>query len=273
MIKKFIENNCHIKLIIRLCHVTDCRSLKKLVDKENIYIRYYTSRNFHSKLYIFGNSIAYVGSSNFTDGGMISNQEINVGITPDDNRFDNLVELFNDYWNYAEVLTHDVLDNFLEIQSKYKKDLEKIERQMENDIADKMDDINFPNVIRYTDKKRKTQENIFISSFLKRYQIFLQRYKLLEQIYLSTGKIKFNNNIPLRLEIDQFLSWIREEKAKSEKYLNVRKKEDRVLKKRVPTFIESFIKRKSNYKWLYQNYNKIQSSLAYTLELKDKLQC
>ena len=51
--------------------------------KNKVDIRYFTSSKFHPKLYIFGNKIAFVGSSNLTDAGLgtrdkASNYEFNV---------------------------------------------------------------------------------------------------------------------------------------------------------------------------------------------------
>ncbi|MBK6609014.1 MAG: NgoFVII family restriction endonuclease [Leptospiraceae bacterium] len=109
---KALENNCSIKLIVRICPATSPNSLRTIFKNNNVAIRFFTSNSFHPKLYIFGNNQAILGSSNLTQNGFMKNQEINILINSDSDDFITLQDLFNDYWNYAEVLTEETLNKF-----------------------------------------------------------------------------------------------------------------------------------------------------------------
>jgi HKD family nuclease len=71
-----VEKGCTIRLIVRLEYPTNAHSLRDIFDKRNVSICYYTGTQFHPKLYIFGNKIAFVGSSNLTENGLMVNQEL-----------------------------------------------------------------------------------------------------------------------------------------------------------------------------------------------------
>lgn len=239
-IKNLIKNNCVVRLIIRLNFGTSYVSLQEIINEKNVYIRFYTSENFHPKLYIFGNQIAFVGSSNLTKSGLETNQEINIGIYPEDERFDELISIFNDYWDSPdiEVLTEDKLKTFKEISDKYS--INKFKNDFNSEIKKVLGDNTFSNINRGVTKK-KSKENIFVNSFLKRYQVFLKKHKFLESIYQDTGiRVENETDLPLRIEIDQFLSWIRETKAYGDNYLETKLKNDIELKNDIPSIIKEF---------------------------------
>ena len=58
----------------------DTTSLIGLLKQENIQVRLGASRFNHSKCYILGNNSVFIGSSNFTAGGMTGNYELNAGL-------------------------------------------------------------------------------------------------------------------------------------------------------------------------------------------------
>ena len=66
IINEAVEKNCNIKLIVRLSLATSIERLKDVYNKKNVHIRFFTSDSFHPKLYIFGNTKAFIGSSNLT---------------------------------------------------------------------------------------------------------------------------------------------------------------------------------------------------------------
>jgi phosphatidylserine/phosphatidylglycerophosphate/cardiolipin synthase-like enzyme len=88
LIIELLERNILLRLIVRLGPRTSPGFLKKLINKEGIQIRFFTSSEFHSKLYIFGDEVALIGSANLTDAGLQSNREICIEISGDDDRFD-----------------------------------------------------------------------------------------------------------------------------------------------------------------------------------------
>lgn len=217
MIKYFVENNCTVKMIIRLDHGTNTISLREIIDLPNVFIRYFTGRRFHPKFYLFKNGIAFIGSSNFTDAGLMSNNEANVTITIDSPIYSDLEKQFNIYWANARVLDQNILDKYMAGIEKNQNELdmlkEQIDKQIRNDFGlVEFSDVNFTK--EPTDKKE-----LYIENFKKTYQLFLNNFTTLENIYSSIGKRKApEEKLPLRIEIDQFFNWIRENKCHKTDY-------------------------------------------------------
>src|SRR5689334_10514024 len=75
LVKELLNTN-RIRLIVRLGFPTSPVALAELMLLSNIEIRYFTDKSFHSKLYIFGDRIALVGSANLTRTAVMTNQEV-----------------------------------------------------------------------------------------------------------------------------------------------------------------------------------------------------
>jgi HKD family nuclease len=105
VVKSILDDNCHIRMIVRLGFPTKPSALRELIGKPNIEMRYYSDSSFHPKLYIFGDKVALLGSANLTQSALLTNQEIVTSIDSEDPRFNELASLFSDYWEYAQVLT------------------------------------------------------------------------------------------------------------------------------------------------------------------------
>lgn len=103
VIHELVKNNCRIRIIVRLGFPTSPFALKHLLKHKNIEARFYTSHEFHPKLYIWGEKKIFVGSANLTKAALLRNQEIMIGILPDDLRFEELSYLFLEYWQEAKV--------------------------------------------------------------------------------------------------------------------------------------------------------------------------
>ena len=58
----------------------DTASLINLLYRDNVQVRLGGSRFNHSKCYIFDNRTAFIGSSNFTQPGLVGNYELNAGL-------------------------------------------------------------------------------------------------------------------------------------------------------------------------------------------------
>jgi hypothetical protein len=72
--------------------------------------------------------------------------------------------------------------------------------------------------------------------------LFIGEFKNLENIYKSNGERKILDvKFPLRIEIDQFLSWIRETKAVGDSYQNVPIRQGRELEKFVIKNLKEFL--------------------------------
>lgn len=207
LISEFAKRGCKVYLIVRLGFPTQPVALKTLLRdySESVYIRYYFSTTFHPKLYLFGEKIAFVGSSNLTDSGIFSNQELNISIDQDNPVFEELQQTFTEYWQHARVLTQDDLDAYTDLYFKQKK----ANDEFENELSNKITEHAFPNIKRYGNGSKTT--NDFEQVYLKDYQMFLGEFKRLREIYIGYGERKVEEHLlPLRIEIDQFLNWIYE---------------------------------------------------------------
>jgi len=212
------ERGCRVKLIVRLGYPTKPEALKDLLGREGIQVRFVNDRSFHPKLYIFGGTCAIVGSSNLTDAALRTNQEVNVVITPEDDRYAELVSLFVEWWDQSKVLDEERLKEYSQIYEKYRArhDTENI---IEDDLHKKQGRVAIQNIKRGI-KKPSTSE-VYLDQYRKDYQGFHDAYKTVERIYKSIGKRKYEEDIlPLRLEIDSFFSFVREKKAKKDSYLS-----------------------------------------------------
>lgn len=250
-IKKAIEKNCNIKLIVRISLATPMQGLKEISEMNNVNIRFFTSNKFHPKLYIFGNSIAFIGSSNLTQSGLKSNQEINISIESENPIFKDLRTLFDEYWKQAEVLDNNYIQKFIEIEKKY-YDINKKVNNYQSDIKE-IKECEFDN-ITIIGKKKQSKEDTFISDFKKKYQLFLSNYRKLESIYKSFGKRK-ETSLPLKIEIDQFLSWIREKEAKGDEFKKINKLSYNEIKERVNNLFKSFCNDNYISEEYIKNYN------------------
>jgi len=214
LIEKFLNNNCTVYLIFRLGFPTNPRHLEKIISKKNILIRYYTDPSFHPKLYIFENEAAFVGSSNLTDSGILTNQELNIKIDFDNPIFEELNKIFFEYWEHAKPLTQGDLSKYKLIWSN----LVDINADAEQKIEKRIGNVCFPNISR-PDKDKKNKKRIYHEKLLKRYQNFLDKFNTLKELYLDIGERKVTEDqLPIRIEIDQFLNWIRKTKAQGKTY-------------------------------------------------------
>ncbi len=207
VIDQFIQKNCRVRIIVRLGFPTSPSALKHLLKQKNIEARFYTSHEFHPKLYILGDKKIFVGSANLTQAALVKNQEIMVGISPEDLRFEELTYLFLEYWREAKVLTLEDVSNYENIYKKYKDQLDAV-NDFDDDVQQTLGNYNFPNIERYETKK--THSELFFDSFLKTYQESVHAYKFIEEEYKKKGRKVKNELIPLRLEIDSFFSFVRD---------------------------------------------------------------
>jgi hypothetical protein len=124
-IERLTKRGCEVKLIVRLCSVTPPKVIAQALADPLVTLRYFTSREFHAKLYIVDDQ-ALVGSAtvafglkierdlhfapNLTNAGLMSNREVSIVVRKDrDAVFDELPGLFDLFWSYAGVMTPDIL--------------------------------------------------------------------------------------------------------------------------------------------------------------------
>nr|WP_252725693.1 phospholipase D-like domain-containing protein [Acinetobacter defluvii] len=207
VINELIEHNSRIRIIVRLGFPTAPIALKHLLKHKNIEARFYTSHEFHPKLYIFGDRKIFIGSANLTQAALIKNQEIMLGILPDDLRFEELCFLFSQYWEKAKVLTLEEVNKYENIYKCYKEKLESV-NDFDDAVQKTLGNHNFPNIERY--EVKPTNSELFVNSFLKTYQESIHAFRYIEEIYEKKGRKANSELIPLRLEIDSFFSFVRD---------------------------------------------------------------
>lgn len=243
-ITKAVEKNCIIKLVVGLNDATKPEALRKIIDLENVQVRFFTSKKFHSKLYIFGDQYAVVGSANLTQSGLQGNQEVAVTIDKgQEGLFDDLVNLFASYWSEARPFGKAELKEFELIRQSYHKPADVT---FENKIKETFGNIE-PTGVRGQDKSQ-TAENIFLAEYRRTYQEFLDAYTVVEKLYSLDGRRKTDPlELPLRIEIDQFFNFLREEHARGNTYLNT----GILAPKARETHIKEFIDKWQDADWPY----------------------
>ena len=216
VLENLSKQGCKVRIIVRLGFPTSPSALESLLKISNIEARFFSDRSFHPKLYIFGSSGALVGSANLTHSAMTTNQEIMVHIDAEDNIFTELVDLFSEYWAESKVLTQQTVEEYKKIYDSFKA-LSSDVSKLEGEVHKKIGKVVGFNIGR--EKKKQSKENIFIEDYRKTYQESVSAFNAIRQVYEKVGKRKKSeSDIPLRLEIDSFISFVRDKHAKKESW-------------------------------------------------------
>lgn len=236
LIEKLLENGCSIDLIVRLNDGTSPEALSRIYKKTNVRVCYFTSRYFHPKLYLIPNICAFVGSSNLTNCAMTTNNEINlkVDVEEDAELFDELEQLFMEYWSQAMPLEPEKLKEFEKCMAGRAPGY--------RDFSKELGDVYFNNVVGGVEKSKKDS---FIDEFKKKYLLYVDAFRKLEKMYETTNDRRWKN-VPLRIEVDRFLWWIGETQYSKEEWnINEEYPEEKILgivKSLKPSFLTSDIK-------------------------------
>lgn len=212
------EKKCNIRIIVRLGFPTSPFALEKLLQNENVEARFFTSNSFHPKMYIFGDRNILIGSANLTKAAILTNQEIVVGLQSDDPRFEVLIDLFSEYWAQAKVLTKSSVENYKTIYQKFSK-VSTLAHQLDDQVSIEIGDHNFSNINR--GKAKESEESIFIDTYRKAYQESVSAFKRINEIYKTHKRRVPEKDIPLRLEIDSFFSYVRDKHAVNNSWENM----------------------------------------------------
>jgi len=216
VLENLSKQGCKVRIVVRLGFPTSPNALESLLKITNIEARFFSDRSFHPKLYIFGSSGALVGSANLTHSAMTTNQEIMVHIDAEDNIFTELVDLFSEYWDESKVLTQQTVEEYKKIYDNFKS-LSSDASKLETEVHKKIGKVVGFNISR--EKKKQSKENIFIEDYRKTYQESVNAFNAIRQVYEKVGKRKISeSDIPLRLEIDSFISFVRDKHAKKDSW-------------------------------------------------------
>lgn len=216
VVKRLVEKGCRVQMVVRLGFPTSPRAIDEVMALPNVQLRVYTARSFHPKLYIFGDEVALVGSANLTHTAIHSNQEIVVRVDGEDDRFAELAAVFDEYWDGAEVPTQAQLKLYKELYLKFEKH-EDAADVLASDAAVKLGNTAPANINR--GEKKRGKQSLFLSHFRKAYQEGVAAFDVVRKVYQASGyRKKSEVDIPLRIEIDSFISFVRETVATGESW-------------------------------------------------------
>lgn len=217
VVEDLLSKGCRVRLVVRLGFPTNPDTLSRLLEKSGVEIRYFTGHAFHPKVYVFGDKAALVGSANLTKSAIQTNQEVVVSIESKDARFTELVSLFGDYWGEAKVLDKAAIETY---KVAY-RDFEKLQGRVDNlsqKVLSQLGESQPSNIKR--DKATESKTSLFLEDFRKTYQECVAAFNIIRDAYESTGYRKADQAlIPLRLEIDSFISFVRENRAVGETWV------------------------------------------------------
>lgn len=218
VVERLVASGSHVRLIVRLGFPTSPVALSRLLNRPGIDIRYFTGPSFHPKLYIFGERVALVGSANLTNAAINGNQEVVVTIDAMDRRFAELATLFGDYWLEAKVLTEAVVREYEVIYKRFCKLQDGIDALGE-EVVDKFGSFSPSNIGRV--KQKISKENLFLESFRRTYQECVSAFNIVREAYIASNYRKVDAEaVPLRIEIDSFISFVREKRAQKDSWMS-----------------------------------------------------
>lgn len=157
-----------------------------------------------------------VGSANLTTAAIQRNQEVVVSIDSSDVRFNQLGALFGDYWDDAQVLTPGSLTAYRLLYDQFSK-LENQVHLLEQQVLEKLGEHEPKSITK--DLAKKSKKSVFLEGFQKTYQSCVSAFKFVHRAYEKHGVRKVPaSEVPLDIEIDSFISFIRDKHAKGERW-------------------------------------------------------
>lgn len=265
LVRDTLKRGCSVKLIVRLTAATRPDELAEVLNL-HAAVRYFTSSRFHAKLYIFGNDVALVGSANLTDSGVQSNREVCVGVEREDPRFDQLVQLFQAYWDDAQVLDREALGRFRAICNANKI---SGEAALETEIKNALGDVS-PGGGVLVGGPVKSREQVYLDDYKRGYQGFLLAFRKLKGIYGEFNQRQQPEDVvPLRIEIDQFFSFIRETFAQGDTYQAMPLLHGPELDRNARTYIERWFAQR--WRYLDENIPRNYANISMGLGTPEKI--
>ena len=110
-----LKDSCKTKLLVGIDLPTTPEVLRRLKELENVDVRIYSNNNyFHPKLYAFktgDDTKIFVGSSNFTNGGLNDNIELSL-FSSDKDACNDALEWFSNAFSSSKILSDEFLDEY-----------------------------------------------------------------------------------------------------------------------------------------------------------------
>ncbi len=217
VVERLLAKGNKVMMVVRLGFPTNPDAIERVMQHPNLQLRVYTGHSYHPKLYIFGDDVALVGSANLTRTALLTNQEVVVSVDSRDDRFVELMAIFEDYWDGAEVPTKAQLTEYRELFKQFSK-LENDVDILAQKVLDRLGDKSPNNINR--GKPKDNKQSLFLSNFRRTYQECVSAFDVVRTTYLESGYRKASSEaVPLRIEIDSFVSYVRERVAAGESWL------------------------------------------------------
>jgi len=202
LIKKWVGEGKHIDLYVALQAPTKPEALRLVSQLDTTKVNlYYVTKSFHSKCYLFNKgenaNVGFIGSSNFTNGGLFSNIEANMLIDSDNEEM--LAELQNHFERlkeFSNVLTPKDLDKYEAIYDRREDSLRKSKSDQK--------EFNQPR----SGKKRMRPDNICKEA--RDYLKFWEKVDIVAKLVKDLSKEEWPH-IPVYLTVDHFWHWIKVE--------------------------------------------------------------
>ena len=207
IIKELNAKGYKIQLIVRLSEATSPQAIEEIIDLENVQIRFFNDHYFHSKIYITPTD-CMIGSSNMTENGVMVNSEVNIAFNNDENYdlYCELTSLFEAYWKKASVFTKDKLVEYKRCFNNPNRIKSNFENVIKQSNVLKTNSASAASVDISLDK-----ESNIVQNFQREYQNFQKYMNLLKSIYNAYGERIMPADVPVKYEIDRFLSFLQTE--------------------------------------------------------------
>jgi len=194
-----------IQLLIGLNGATSPQALRKLHNMPGITIRYLTSR-FHAKIYIFDQAVL-LGSSNLTDGGLVSNREAVIRLDRDDDAetVNDVRALFFELWEAGHVLTSDKLDMFEDAYKEIQRRTHDVDKTIETALGRAQ-----PHNVDVASHTR-SREHIFLETLRREiYEEYDPAFREVQTILDTQGLRRSDlSNVGIANETNRFLNYVR----------------------------------------------------------------
>jgi len=175
------------------------------MELPNLSVRYLTHR-FHAKIYIFDDA-ALLGSSNLTDGGLMSNREAVICLDqPEDiEAIEEARGLFLELWESAQVLTTEKLDAFKRAYTSIKREGPDPDTIIEEAIG-RAEPVNI-----HVESQIKPRERIFLEELRRRvYEQYQPSFDEVTRLLEENGFRRPDlEGIGIANETNRFLNWVR----------------------------------------------------------------
>lgn len=196
LLSKF-DKNCTLKIVTGINLPTPLEVLKELKERYKNKARIFREVFFHPKVYLFklkdNTYRAYVGSANFTQGGLTDNIEFSISTT-NQIQCRAIKQWFDEIFNKSIVITED----FLRSYESYSLKCSKRKREQEEDFAEVQS-----NISNILDRKENIKDKLIKLRNQSDYEETCnERRKVISKLKVA---LDYDNHFE-NINLDEFLS-------------------------------------------------------------------